>query len=106
MSNLVENDGVLQALSGFLDDLLRERGADPKSQDGVRMKHDLQERLDTAINTVFVEYVPEEKQEELKALLEGKDREKLQEFVRAHVPNLDQAVSAMLQKFREAYLGV
>lgn len=105
MNSNQQND-VLSALSGFLDGLVKEKGIDPQAQEGARMKQDLQERLDLAINKVFIEHVPEAKRDELLRILESKDQEKLQAFVSAHVPNLDQAVSAMLAQFRAAYLGI
>ncbi|MEW6610381.1 MAG: hypothetical protein AB1352_01995 [Patescibacteria group bacterium] len=106
MNQQQKQQDVYQMLQIFLYSLVQERGVDLQSAEAASMKKDLEERLELAISKVFIEHVPEGKRDELLRLLEEKDQKKLEEFVRANVPNLDQAVSAMLEKFRAAYLGI
>lgn len=67
---------------------------------------DLTDRVEDRINAIILEHLPPEQLEAFEALLDQESTdEEIQEFCRAHIPDLENVLAAELLTFRSTYLN-
>lgn len=94
------------SLEGFVDKLLTEKGiVSVDAETRGQMKRDLVTRLEDRINAVIIENMPADKMEEFERLLDNADKEEINDFCRASIPELDELMAAELISFRTNYLA-
>ena len=66
---------------------------------------ELQERLESLINTALLAAMPEAELPYFERLLEHGSDEDVQQFCQQNVPNMEEIISRILLQFRNEYLG-
>jgi hypothetical protein len=97
-------DDILQAFAAKLLEEKKIENVDPEVSE--QLKADLVDQLEDRMNVAILNHMPEDRLSEFDALLEEGSAEAIQAFVRANVPDLQNALSAELLAFRKTYLGL
>jgi hypothetical protein len=95
-----------QELRQFVDNLVAAKNFDVEPDVLVQIKEDVYERAEDIINAEIMANIPPEKLEEFDKLLDSKNRQAIEDFTNAQIPNLQQLVAEALANFRNTYLGI
>jgi hypothetical protein len=94
-------------LEEFVDKLVQEKGFQDLEPIVLKqVKSDLMDRVGDHINAEILAHLPEEKIGLLNELLDKGNMDKVEAFVAASVPGLEELVTATLIEFRKTYLGL
>ena len=94
------------ALNGFIEQILFERGAGALPEDvQAQMKQDLMKRAEDRINAGILAALPPEQLESFEKIVTNGSREEIEAFTRTHIPNLDEVIGKELAEFKALYLS-
>jgi hypothetical protein len=96
----------MQNLTDYVDRLVEEKGFDEKDPEVLtQIKTDLLNRIETRIDAIIAQSVPEDKLTEFEKVLEDGNSEDVFDFVKQHVPDIEERIAAELVSFKSTYLG-
>ncbi len=96
-----------EVLDQFVDRLLQEKKlADSDPEVMAQLHEDLASRVESHINAAILSQMPPEHLEEFTNVLDVGDGDKIWEFCKKHVSDVDSVVAQALLDFRNNYLGV
>lgn len=96
----------MQNLNDYVDRLVEEKGFDEKDPEVLtQIKTDLLNRIETRIDALIAGSVPEALLSEFEKVLENGNNEDAIDFVKQHVPDIDDRIAGELVSFRSIYLG-
>lgn len=90
----------------FIDQLIRDKGLDSEEPEVVaQIKSDLSDSLENRINAMIITNIPEDKLSDFEKLLDGKDGDKIQEYIKKTIPSFEEKLAMELAEFRSFYLA-
>lgn len=96
----------MNTIEDFIDQIIKEKGFDTKDPEVlVQLKADLMERAENRINAMIITSISEDDMDDFNTVLDTNDEEKIQTFIRTHVPDIDDRVALELAQFKMMYLG-
>ncbi|MFA5184384.1 MAG: DUF5663 domain-containing protein [Patescibacteria group bacterium] len=100
------NNNFSPSLEQFVSRLLEEKKLVSLELEVLKQaKEDLLSKAEDKVKAAIFDNIPGDKLEEFSRVMEANDEAKLQSFIQAAVPNLEQVVAQALLEFRTAYLG-
>lgn len=98
---------IPQNIRNFLESMLEDAKMttiNPEAKE--EMIKELFARLDNFMLTTIIEALPSDKLEEFTKMSdEGKNREELENYLKANIPNAEEAFARAMLEFRDIYLG-
>lgn len=96
----------MENLEEFIDRIIEEKGLDKEAPEVVaQIRQDLSESLERRINAMIVSKLDPAILSDFDALLDGGDMQKVQSFVKTHIPDIEERVAAELLEFKTLYLA-
>jgi hypothetical protein len=96
----------MQNLNDYVDRLVAEKGFNEKDPEVIaQLKADLLDRVETRIDAMIADTLPAEVLPEFETVLEQGNTEDVQDFVKKHIPDIDEKVASELLTFRTIYLS-
>jgi hypothetical protein len=96
----------MKSIEEFVDRLIQDKGFNEQDPDVItQMRLDLVDRVENRINAMILSNIKPEKIDDFKKVLDDGSEEKIQEFVKNDVPDIDEKVAAELLTFKNIYLG-
>lgn len=96
----------MKNIEEFVDRLIKDKGFDEQDPDVLaQIKSDLMDRVENRINAMIVSNVNPESLPDFEKILNEDSPEKVQEFTKKHIPDIDEKVAAELLTFKNIYLG-
>lgn len=89
----------------FVDDLIKQKGLE--NSDAATLaneKEKIKKQLESQFIDMLVQYVPEDKLEEFRQLLDGADAEQFAVFLKEYLPNLDTLTLHLMDQYRQQYM--
>ena len=94
------------ALEQFVDKLIKDKKMDSLEPEVLtEVRHDLLRMAEDKINAYIIKALPEHKIKEFDEVLDTNSEEKIQEFLKTAIADLDAVVAKALIDFRNQYLA-
>lgn len=105
--NLGQNIEIPEEISSFLKGIMMDAKIYTDDQDmNDRIMSEIFLRFTSYVNSRVLDYVPEDRMEELENLLKDlKDPKEIDDFIAKNVPNYEAVYNTALLEFRDIYLG-
>lgn len=96
----------MQNLNDYVDRLVAEKGFAEKDPEVIaQIKADLLERVENTIDAMIMRNLDESVLPEFDKVLENGNNEDAQDFIKQHIPDIDEKVASELLAFRTTYLS-
>jgi hypothetical protein len=96
----------MKNIEEFVDKLVSEKGFDTQDPEVLaQIKSDLLERVGDRVNAMIMSAMPEEKLSEFEGVLDSKDDEKIANYVKEQIPDIDERTATVLLSFKNSYLS-
>lgn len=95
----------MKTFRDFIIDLVKQRGIveDPEIME--QIYQDVEELLEAKINAKIIGLLPENKIDQFMELMDGDDDQKMHNFVKEIIPNIDVLIAEELIVFKAMYLA-
>lgn len=96
----------MDELNLYVDKLIEEKGLSDFEEDILDdIRADLHAQVEDRINAVILSKLPPEQLGAFEKVLDSGDSDKMQEFCKRHIPDVQQVIAEELLAFRATYLG-
>lgn len=96
----------MENLEQFINRIIEEKGFQNEAPEVLtQIKEDLLESVERRINAMIIKNLDEHILPDFEALLDADNKEKIQVFIKQHIPDIDERVAAELLEFKTLYLG-
>ena len=96
----------MKNIEDFVDKLVSEKGFDTKDPEVLaQIKSDLLERVGDRVNAMIMGNIPEEKLVEFEKVLDSKDEDKIAEYIKGQIPDIEEKTAVVLLSFRNTYIS-